>query len=60
MAVKENTHLNDLAHKNGVKLRTLDTVTHHTDRVNADRGPNASLMAIFGAIREDSGLPFEN
>ncbi|KND89096.1 putative oxidoreductase GLYR1 [Tolypocladium ophioglossoides CBS 100239] len=60
MAVKENAHLNDLAQKNGVKLRTLDTVTHHTDRVNKNRGPNASLMAIFGNIREESGLPFEN
>ncbi|OAQ90500.1 6-phosphogluconate dehydrogenase family protein [Purpureocillium lilacinum] len=60
MAVKENNHLNDLAQKNGVKLKTLETVTHHTNSVTAKRGPDANLLAIYGSIREDSGLPFEN
>ncbi|KAJ6441529.1 6-phosphogluconate dehydrogenase family protein [Purpureocillium lavendulum] len=60
MAVKENAHLNDLAQRNGVKLKTLETVTHHTNNVTANRGPDANLLAIYGSIREESGLPFEN
>ncbi|GJN78263.1 hypothetical protein PLIIFM63780_001756 [Purpureocillium lilacinum] len=60
MAVKENNHLNDLAQRNGVKLKTLETVTHHTNSVTAKRGADANLLAIYGSIREDSGLPFEN
>ncbi|UNI16485.1 hypothetical protein JDV02_002916 [Purpureocillium takamizusanense] len=60
MATKENGHLNDLAQRHGVKLKTLDTVTHHTDSVTAKRGPDANLLAIYGSIREESGLPFEN
>ncbi|OAR03072.1 hypothetical protein LLEC1_05278 [Akanthomyces lecanii] len=60
MALKENSYLNDLAERNGVKLRALDTVTAHAERVNEMRGPNAKLLAIYGSIREENGLPFEN
>lgn len=60
MAIKENSYLNDLAERNGVKLRTLDTVTAHAQRVNDTRGPDTKLLAIYGSIREENGLPFEN
>lgn len=60
MAVKENTYLNDLAKQHKVKLRSLDTVTALANRVAETRGPDANLMGIFGAIREESGMPFEN
>ncbi|KAJ4150727.1 hypothetical protein LMH87_011464 [Akanthomyces muscarius] len=60
MALKENSYLNDLAERNGVKLRALDTVTAHAERVNEMRGSDAKLLAIYGSIREENGLPFEN
>lgn len=59
MAVKENQYLNKLAQTNGVKLRTLDTVTAHTKRVNEVKGPDAKLLSIHGSIREENGLPFD-
>lgn len=60
MAVKENKYLNDIAALHDVKLRTLDTVTAHTKRVNDMRGPDAKLLALYGSIREENGLPFDN
>ncbi|ATY63538.1 6-phosphogluconate dehydrogenase family [Cordyceps militaris] len=60
MALKENGYLNDLAKQNGVRLRTLDTVTAHAERVNEMRGPDAKLLAIYGSIREENGLSFDN
>ncbi len=60
MAVKENNYLKDLAERSGVKLRTLDTVTAHAERVQERRGPDAKLLAIYGSIREENGLPFDN
>ncbi|XWW93065.1 hypothetical protein V2A60_000993 [Cordyceps javanica] len=59
MALKENSYLNDLAGRSGAKLRTLDTVTAHAERVNEMRGPDAKLLAIYGSIREENGLPFD-
>ncbi|KAJ3493101.1 hypothetical protein NLG97_g4954 [Lecanicillium saksenae] len=59
MAVKENKYLNDLAEQNGIRLRTLDTVTAHAERVNEMRGPDAKLLAIYGSIREENGLTFD-
>ena len=59
MAVKENKYLNDLAEQNGIRLRTLDTITAHAQRVNEMRGPDAKLLAIYGSIREENGLPFD-
>ncbi|KAJ6783853.1 hypothetical protein PWT90_05481 [Aphanocladium album] len=59
MAVKENKYLNDIASQNGIRLRTLDTITAHAERVNEMRGPDAKLLAIYGSIREENGLPFE-
>lgn len=58
MAVKENSHLNDLAQKHGASLRTLNTITSHVDNVVKRQGPNASLLAILGIIREECGLTF--
>lgn len=60
MVVKENAHLNDVMQKNGTKSRMLDTLTSLADNVEETRGPGANLMAIFGVVREESGLPFEN
>lgn len=59
MALKETSYLNDLAERDGVKLGALDTVTVHAERVNDIRGPDAKLLAIYGSIREENGLPFE-
>ncbi|OAA64964.1 6-phosphogluconate dehydrogenase family protein [Cordyceps fumosorosea ARSEF 2679] len=59
MALKENGYLNDLAQQSGARLRTLDTVTAHAERVNEMRGPDAKLLAIYGSIREENGLPFD-
>lgn len=59
MATKENSYLNDLAKQTGTRLRTLDTITAHTDRVHERSGPNAKLLAIYESIREENGLPYD-
>ncbi|KAL3492453.1 hypothetical protein BJX62DRAFT_236272 [Aspergillus germanicus] len=56
---KESSHLVDIASKSGARLDVLSTVAGQGDRVKESYGPAASLLAIFGLIREQCGLPFE-
>ncbi|PHH91796.1 hypothetical protein CDD83_10292 [Cordyceps sp. RAO-2017] len=59
MAVKENSHLQDLVRRNGAELHALDVITRHVDRVRDSRGPASNLLGLYGSVREAAGLPFE-
>ncbi|KAL3448432.1 hypothetical protein BJX65DRAFT_306871 [Aspergillus insuetus] len=56
---KESSHLVDIASKSGARLDVLSAVAGQGDRVKESYGPAASLLTIFGLIREQCGLPFE-
>lgn len=56
---KESTHLMDIVSKCGARLEVLDTLCRQGQRVELSHGSTANLLAIFGLIREQCGLPFE-
>ncbi|KAL2840174.1 hypothetical protein BJY01DRAFT_236864 [Aspergillus pseudoustus] len=56
---KESNHLIDIASKSGARLDLLSTLARQGDSVKESYGAGASLLTIFGLIREQCGLPFE-
>lgn len=60
MVVKENDYLSDLMSQAGAQVATFDELVKTTNRLVEARGANASILGLFGVLREDCGLPFEN
>lgn len=50
----------DMAHKSGTSLRAYEAAVKHMDVVHSQTGPNGDIAGIYGAVRLESGLGYEN
>ncbi len=49
-----------LASANGVLLQNSQTADAHLVQVKAHDGENGDVAAIYGAVRQEAGLPYES
>jgi 3-hydroxyisobutyrate dehydrogenase-like beta-hydroxyacid dehydrogenase len=60
LARKDAGHAKDLAASAGVRLHNVETADAHLAKLREHAGPSGDLPGIYGVMREESGLPFEN
>ncbi|GKZ24534.1 hypothetical protein AbraIFM66951_006070 [Aspergillus brasiliensis] len=60
LARKDLRHASSLAGDAGVRLRSVEVTDHHLQNVKAERGEKGDIAAVYGSVRKESGLPFEN
>jgi 3-hydroxyisobutyrate dehydrogenase-like beta-hydroxyacid dehydrogenase len=60
LARKDARHAHDLAQKNGCSVPALDVARNHLDAVKDHLGDKGDINSIYGAVRKESGLRFEN
>jgi 3-hydroxyisobutyrate dehydrogenase-like beta-hydroxyacid dehydrogenase len=60
LARKDARHALDLAEKAGVKLQAVETAKGHLDRLKEERGDKGDLPGVYGVLRKEAGLTFEN
>lgn len=60
LARKDARHAMDLAKAAGTRLENVETADRHLVKVKENRGDKGDIAAIYGAVREEAGLPFEN
>lgn len=57
---KDCRHALDLAKSSGTQMRGLDVISDHLDQASQYTGPSGDMPGIYGAVRLESGLPYEN
>lgn len=60
LARKDAGHAKSLASAAGVTLHNVETGDNHLKAVKELRGPKGDLAGIYGAMRHEAGLPYEN
>lgn len=60
LARKDAGHAKSLASAAGVTLHNVETGDNHLKTVKELRGPKGDLAGIYGAVRHEAGLPYEN
>ncbi|KAJ9138830.1 6-phosphogluconate dehydrogenase [Pleurostoma richardsiae] len=60
LARKDGGHALKLAEAAGVKLRNVEAAETHLAQVKEHAGEKGDIAGIYGAIRKESGLKFEN
>ncbi|OBT61450.1 hypothetical protein VE03_08965 [Pseudogymnoascus sp. 23342-1-I1] len=60
LARKDARHAMDLAKVAGTRLENVETADRHLVKVKEHSGEKGDIAAIYGAVREEAGLPFEN
>jgi hypothetical protein len=50
----------DIAKSSGAKIPALEMVDRHLQGAKNYAGPKADMTAVYGAVRLDSGLPYES
>lgn len=60
LARKDIRHSRGLAGEKGMQMRSLEVTDGYLQDVKKERGENGDIAAVYGAIRKDAGLPFEN
>ncbi|RDH25227.1 hypothetical protein M747DRAFT_320475 [Aspergillus niger ATCC 13496] len=60
LARKDLRHASSLAGEAGVRLRSVEVTDHHLQTVKAEKGEKGDIAAVYGSVRKESGLPFEN
>jgi 3-hydroxyisobutyrate dehydrogenase-like beta-hydroxyacid dehydrogenase len=60
LAIKDASHAMTLANKSGAKMPGMELAKKHLEAVKEHHGRTGDLAGIYGAIRKESGLPFEN
>ncbi|KAH8586445.1 hypothetical protein B0O99DRAFT_644465 [Bisporella sp. PMI_857] len=59
-ARKDIRHARALAEKAGVRLGDLEVADEHLKEVKEHMGPRGDIASIYGAVRKEGGLKFEN
>jgi 3-hydroxyisobutyrate dehydrogenase-like beta-hydroxyacid dehydrogenase len=59
-AIKDCTHALGIAEKSGAKMPGVEMAVAHLKAVKEHQGDSGDLAGIYGAIRKDSGLSFNN
>lgn len=60
LARKDARHAKALAEKSGVRMRALEVCDDHLKMVVDHSGNKGDIAGIYGTVREESGLKFEN
>jgi len=60
LARKDARHAATLAKEAGVKLRDIEVVQDHLEAVKKHQGERGDVAGIYGAVRLEAGLKFEN
>jgi hypothetical protein len=54
------SHILELAKANGTALKSYEVAVNHLKVLEAHSGSASDISGIYGAVRLESGLPFEN
>lgn len=49
-----------VAKATGTSLKSYEVAVQHLEDAKKVSGPNTSLLGIYGVVREESGLPYDN
>ncbi|KAK0118236.1 hypothetical protein ONS95_012539 [Cadophora gregata] len=60
LARKDARHAQALAKAAGTRLKDVEIADVHLAQVKAHKGETGDIAAIYGAVRQEAGLPFEN
>jgi 3-hydroxyisobutyrate dehydrogenase-like beta-hydroxyacid dehydrogenase len=60
LAKKDYGHAKSLAEKAGVQTKGLDAAGKHLQDVIDHAGDKGDIAGVYGAVRKESGLKFEN
>ncbi|KAL9596601.1 MAG: hypothetical protein Q9219_005684 [cf. Caloplaca sp. 3 TL-2023] len=60
LARKDAKHALDLAESSGVKMKDVEVADGHLADVQKHRGSEGDIAGIYGAVRKESGLEYEN
>ena len=60
LARKDAGHAFTMAKVAGVPLKVLEVADAHLAAVQKHCGSGGDIAGIYGAVRQESGLPFEN
>lgn len=60
LARKDARHAMDLAKQAGTRLENVETADRHLLKLKEHSGVRGDMPAIYGIVREEAGLPFEN
>lgn len=60
LARKDARHALDIAGKTGAKLRAVELVADHLRMVEEEKGEKGDMAGIYGVIRKESGMSYEN
>ncbi|KKY22021.1 putative 6-phosphogluconate dehydrogenase 2 [Diplodia seriata] len=60
LARKDARHALSLAESSGAKVRAVEVIDSHLEGVQKACGAKGDVAGIYGAVRQESGLPFEN
>jgi len=59
LALKDVGHALNLAETSGAKMRAVEVAKQHLLEVKEHRGEKGDIAGIYGAVRKESGLPYE-
>lgn len=60
LARKDARHIMSLARDNGLRMRSLEVVDSYLKDVKEHMGERGDVAGMYGAVRKESGLKFEN
>ncbi|CZT03819.1 related to gamma hydroxybutyrate dehydrogenase [Rhynchosporium graminicola] len=60
LARKDARHANALAKTSGTRMKGVEVADEHLAQVKAHKGASGDIAAIYGAVRQEAGLSFEN
>ncbi|PBP24076.1 hypothetical protein BUE80_DR004995 [Diplocarpon rosae] len=60
LARKDARHAMALAKEAGTQLKDVEVADEHLKMVKEHKGGSEDIAAIYGAVRKEAGLPFEN
>ncbi|KAK2783745.1 hypothetical protein FQN52_009489 [Onygenales sp. PD_12] len=60
LARKDASHMMDMAGKVGARLRGVELADEYLKVVREHQGERGDIAGIYGAVREEAGLKFEN
>ncbi|GAM37095.1 6-phosphogluconate dehydrogenase family protein [Talaromyces pinophilus] len=60
LARKDLRHVSSVAEASGMRMRSLEVVDKYLQDVKAHSGERGDIAGMYGAVRKESGLKFEN
>jgi 3-hydroxyisobutyrate dehydrogenase-like beta-hydroxyacid dehydrogenase len=60
LARKDARHAKALADNSGTSVKGLEVAAQRLDEVKEHLGNKGDIPSVYGAVRKESGLPFEN